>query len=161
MMNQIDQNLYVSLPLQMGKAHRLCRDAVSAAVESLGLTQPRWTALVHISLLNDGPTQLQLANSLGIEMPSLTRTLQQLEQQDLIERRIDDADKRSKKIYFTEQGQQLFSQLEAVLFDIKKQLFAGLSDEQIIAITKGLSQIERNAQGFIQRLNSGNTEHDT
>mgnify|MGYP006133867971 FL=1 len=85
----------------MGRVHRLCREAVTIAVEPLGLTQSRWTALMHISMRGEGLTQLELANSLGIEMPSLTRTLKQLEEQSLIVRRVDKHDKRSKRLYFT------------------------------------------------------------
>ncbi|MFM9746038.1 MarR family transcriptional regulator, partial [Streptomyces brasiliscabiei] len=78
------ETLDLSLCGNMGRVHRLCREAVTAAVEPLGLTQSRWTAMIHLNHLPDGATQQQLAHSLGIEMPSLTRTVKQLEQQQLI-----------------------------------------------------------------------------
>ncbi|XQF91547.1 MarR family transcriptional regulator (plasmid) [Pseudoalteromonas espejiana] len=88
----------------MGRVHRLCRGSSNHSQSHWGLTQSRWTALMHIDMQGEGLTQLELANSLGIEMPSLTRTLKQLEEQQLITRKVDEHDKRSKKIYFTEQG---------------------------------------------------------
>ena len=93
------ESLNLTLCGNMGRVHRLCRDVVTIAVEPLGLTQSRWTALIHIHMLKEGVTQHQLAQSLGIEMPSLTRTLKQLEAQLLITRCVDEHDKRSKNIY--------------------------------------------------------------
>ncbi|CAM3827859.1 MULTISPECIES: MarR family transcriptional regulator [Pseudoalteromonas] len=147
------ETLDLSLCGNMGRVHRLCREAVTAAVEHLGLTQSRWTAMIHINHLPDGATQQQLAHSLGIEMPSLTRTVKQLEQQQLIIRRVDEDDKRSRKIYFTEQGEQLLSTLKVLITDVKQQLYAGLSNEQLDMMAYGLVQMEENARRCLTRLN--------
>ncbi|MCQ8878253.1 MarR family transcriptional regulator [Pseudoalteromonas shioyasakiensis] len=137
----------------MGRVHRLCREAITAAVEPLGLTQSRWTAMIHINHLPDGATQQQLAHSLGIEMPSLTRTVKQLEQQQLIIRRVDIEDKRSRRIYFTDQGKQLLTTLTVLITDIKQQLYAGLSTEQLDVMAYGLVQMEENARRCLTLLN--------
>lgn len=147
------ETLDLSLCGNMGRVHRLCREAVTAAVEPLGLTQSRWTAMIHINHLPDGATQQQLAHSLGIEMPSLTRTVKQLEQQQLITRCVDIDDKRSRKIYFTEQGQHLLTTLKVLITDVKQQLYAGLSTEQLDTMAHGLLQMEENARSCFTRLN--------
>ncbi|MBQ4859229.1 MarR family transcriptional regulator [Pseudoalteromonas carrageenovora] len=134
----------------MGRVHRLCREAVTLAVEPLGLTQSRWTALMHIDMRGEGLTQLELANSLGIEMPSLTRTLKQLEDQLLITRKIDEHDKRSKKIYFTEQGGTILHSLLETVSDIKKQLYSDLSTEELDAMALCLLKMEQNALKCIE-----------
>ncbi|MCP4060711.1 MULTISPECIES: MarR family transcriptional regulator [Pseudoalteromonas] len=134
----------------MGRVHRLCREAITLAVEPLGLTQSRWTALTHINMLGEGITQLELAQSLGIEMPSLTRTLKQLEEQLLITRKVDEHDKRSKKIYFTEQGGAILQSLNEKLIDIKSQLYSGLSTQQLDAFAYGIVNMEKNALNCIK-----------
>ena len=98
----------------------------------------------------EGLTQLELANSLGIEMPSLTRTLKQLEEQSLIVRRVDKHDKRSKRLYFTEQSDAILHSLQETISDIKNQLYSGLSVEQLDAIAFGLIKMEQNALKCIQ-----------
>jgi len=144
------ETLSLTLIGNMGRVHRLCREVVTLAVEPLGLTQPRWTTLLHIHMLSEGITQLELANSLGIEMPSLTRTLKQLEEQSLIIRLIDQQDKRSKKIYFTDQGRLVLEALEEKIIDIQAQLYSGLTHEQLNAMAYGLIKMEENAQYCIQ-----------
>lgn len=144
------ETLDLNLCAHMGRVHRICRDAVTIAVEPMGLTQSRWTVLMHVSLLKENATQLEVARSLGIEMPSLTRTLKQLEEQLLITRCVDEEDKRSKKIYFTEQGRVVMEAVKEKIADIRDQLYSGLSTEQLDAIAYGLVEMEKNAQNCIQ-----------
>ncbi|MGO2127693.1 MAG: MarR family winged helix-turn-helix transcriptional regulator [Pseudoalteromonas prydzensis] len=146
------ETLDLSLCGSMGRVFRLCRDAVTLAVEPLGLTQSRWTAMIHIDHLQQGVTQQALATSLGIEMPSLTRTVKQLEQQAIIVRRVDEQDKRSRKIYFTEQGLQLLEALRGIMAEVKTQLYAGLSTAQLDTMAYGLVQMEENARRCLTLL---------
>ncbi|NMM39630.1 MarR family winged helix-turn-helix transcriptional regulator [Pseudoalteromonas arctica] len=146
------ETLDLTLCGNMGRVHRLCREAITAVVEPLGLTQSRWIAMIHINHLTEGATQQLLAHSLGIEMPSLTRTVKQLEQQQLIIRCVDEDDKRSRKIYFTEQGQQLLNTLKVLIVDVKQQLYAGLTTEQLDTMAYGLVQMEENARRCLKLL---------
>ena len=145
------ETLDLTLCGSMGRVHRLCRDAVTFAVEPLGLTQSRWTVMIHLFHLNQGCTQQQLASSLGIEMPSLTRTIKQLEQQEIIERKSDTEDKRSKRLYFTEQGLQLLDTLRVIIADVKQHLYANLTTEQLDTMAHGLVQMEINARQCIKQ----------
>lgn len=145
------ETLNLTLIGNMGRVHRLCREAVTHAVEPLGLTQSRWTTLMHINMLSEGVTQLEIAHSLAIEMPSLTRTLKQLEEQSLIIRCVDEQDKRSKKIYFTEQGRQVLSSLEEEINEITQQIYSGLSHQQLDAMAHTLINLEQNAQACIKQ----------
>ena len=155
------ETLDLTLCGSMGRVHRLCREVVTVAVEPLGLTQSRWIALVHINMLKEGVTQQALTHSLGIEMPSLTRTLKQLEELFLITRQVDKHDKRSKKIYFTEQGRNILKAVEAQITDIKNQLYNGLNDEQLDAMAHGLIKMEDNAKNYIKYHSSNKVNNDT
>ncbi|MBB1421470.1 MarR family transcriptional regulator [Pseudoalteromonas sp. SG43-7] len=146
------ETLDLSLCGSMGRVFRLCRNAVTLAVEPLGLTQSRWTAMIHIHHLKQGVTQQELASSLGIEMPSLTRTIKQLEQQAIIVRRIDSDDKRSRKIYFTEQGLLLLDALRDIMAEVKTQLYAELTTQQLDTMAYGLVQMEANARRCISHF---------
>ena len=146
------ETLDLTLCGNMGRVHRLCREAVTLAVEPLGLTQSRWTVMIHLHHLPLGATQQALATSLGIEMPSLTRTIKQLEQQNLVIRQVDEHDKRSKKLYFTDEGIKLLEHLKELTSDIKQRLYAGLSTEQLDGMAHSLVQMEENARRCIASL---------
>ena len=68
-----------SMGASMGRVHRLWRSAINQAVGKLGMTEARWAVLMHLDEIGEGSTQQALATQLAIEMPSLTRTLDQLE----------------------------------------------------------------------------------
>tara|TARA_R110002167_G_C12701790_1_gene653630 strand:- start:7293 stop:7784 length:492 start_codon:yes stop_codon:yes gene_type:complete len=155
------ETLDLTLCGNMGRVHRLCREVVTIAVEPLGLTQCRWTTLVHINVLKEGTTQLELAHSLAIEMPSLTRTLKQLEESLLIVRKVDQKDKRSKRIYFTAQGRNVLITLQEKIANIKDQLYHGLNHEQLDMMAYGLVKIEENAKTYIKQSTNHGNIHDT
>lgn len=67
------------LGVMPGRVHRQWRTTTITSVKPLGITEARWTVLVHLSKLGEGCTQHALATDLGIEMPSLSRTLSQLD----------------------------------------------------------------------------------
>ena len=71
------------MPLQLialfARTAQKCRRTVTESVAHLDLTESRWRVMIHMSLLGEGCTQQMVAESLEIEMPSLTRTIKQLE----------------------------------------------------------------------------------
>ena len=77
----------LSLAEQLGRLHRLWRTVADLELAPLGLTHPRWTALWKLSRLGGHLSQKTLAEALEIELPSLMRTLGQLEEQGLIVQR--------------------------------------------------------------------------
>ena len=56
---------------------------------------------------DDGLRCGDLADRLGVEPPTVTRTLRRLESCGLVERRADPEDARSLRVYLTRQGREL------------------------------------------------------
>lgn len=140
-----------SLGGQVGRVHRLWRTAITSAVRSLDMTESRWTVMVHLEKLGEGCTQQMLASELGIEMPSLTRTLNQLEAQQLIARVPHETDKRARCLWFTEQGRQCLTQLTERIERVCAELYVGFDDEALNAFARTLLQFEDNASASIAR----------
>lgn len=142
--------------LRLGKVHRLWKMVVDEVVNSLGLSQPRWTLLVMLRELGDGSNQAQLADALGITMPSLTRTLNQLEAQGLILRRITQEDKRTKVVFFTGEGAEVLSRLDERADVARSALLESLGPDDLIHLDKVLDKVEINAEKML--LNKGRVE---
>ncbi|EMP54363.1 MarR family transcriptional regulator [Marinobacter santoriniensis NKSG1] len=133
------------LGLQLAHAHRLWRAVISQTVAPLGLTPPRWTLLVVLRHLGEGATQKQLAEALSIELPSLTRTLCQLEDQGLIERQVREDDRRVREVRFTGEGRRVLSALDARANEARAQLLDGIPPEDRNHLRRMLERIETNA----------------
>ncbi|MGK9232625.1 MarR family transcriptional regulator [Inquilinus limosus] len=123
---------------------RLWRREVDEALGRYGLSAATWQPLLHVSRLGDGIRQRDLAESLGIEGPSLVRLLDSLESQGLIERREDEADRRAKAIHLTADGRTLVEGIQGIAAEIRERLLAGISDEDMMLCLGLLGRIERN-----------------
>jgi MarR family transcriptional regulator for hemolysin len=133
------------LGMRLGQVHRLWRTVIDRTVQPLGLTQSRWTALMYLRHLGDGCTQKQLAESLGIELPSMSRTLDQLERQGLVRRYTSHSDRRARQVCFTPEGQQVLVALDKRATAVRERMLADVPEEEVEALRRGLTLIERNA----------------
>ena len=61
----------------------------------------------------------------------------------IIARKADAEDKRSKRLYFTEQGLQLLDTLQVIIADVKEHLYADLTTEQLDTMAHGLIQMDK------------------
>lgn len=141
--------LKVPLGNQIGRVHRLWRSAITASMQSLDMTEARWTAMLHLKMLGEGATQQALAQELGIEMPSLSRTLSQLVEQGMLQRRPHPTDKRAQCLYFTASGQQMLSQLIDRTMQIREALYQDLTPAAVQQLMQSLDIMERNARTLL------------
>lgn len=69
-----------TLGADLARLVRLWRALIDHRLKPLKLTQTHWVTLYNISQLPPEQSQIQLAKAIGIEQPSLVRTLDQLEE---------------------------------------------------------------------------------
>lgn len=133
-----------TIGFRIARLPHLWRSIIDRRLAPLGLTQTRWVTLYHLWKLGEGNPQCDLARAIGVEAPSLVRTLGQLEEQGLVERRACDNDRRSKRIYLTPAAMPLLEQIDSVVLAARKEILAGLSDSDLIQLDQWLAQIESN-----------------
>ncbi|CEP35615.1 transcriptional regulator SlyA [Halomonas sp. ISL-60] len=133
-----------TIGFRIARLPHLWRSILDRRLAPLGLTQTRWVTLYHLWRLGEGHPQCDLARVIGVEAPSLVRTLGQLEEQGLVERRACDNDRRSKRIYLTPAAMPLLEQIDNVAQQARKEMFAGLSEENLEQLNDWLAVIEAN-----------------
>lgn len=125
------------------------RHTVDQHMAELGLTQSRWIAMLHLDRLGEGCSQKDLAADIGIEQPSLLRTLNLLEEAGLIVRKVSAQDARYKTLWFTEKGRELMNAVEALAFRGRQQMLEGLTEQDRSHLYRLLSKIVTNANHTI------------
>ena len=97
------------------------------------------------------PTQASLAAHLGIDRTVLTYVLDDLVEHGVLERTVDPADRRVRRLAATRTGRELLADLERRVAEAERELLAGLSDaeqEQLrTALYRTASQIHGAAPG--------------
>lgn len=132
----------------LAQVSRAWRSALDRRLAEIGLSQARWLVLLHLSRFNEPPAQRQLAESVGVEGPTLARLLDNLEQQGLVQRIVDTQDRRAKKLILTDNAKQLITTIEDIAAELRDQVLQGISEEeqQICQSvhTRILANIEKN-----------------
>ena len=73
-------------------------------------------------------TLVEISNYLDVEKPTVTRTVNRLEERKLIEQ-IPGKDKRERRIQLTESGERTYQEAKKVVEEFELQLMSGLAEE--------------------------------
>ncbi|MDW5376764.1 transcriptional regulator SlyA [Halomonas sp. HP20-15] len=134
-----------TIGFKLSRLPRLWRAILDERLAPLDLTQTRWVTLYHLWQMGDGQPQCDLARAIGVEAPSLVRTLDQLSDQGLIERRPCPNDRRTKRVYLTESAMPLLEQIVAIADQARTEILEGVSQQEVATLEDLLNRIERNA----------------
>jgi MarR family transcriptional regulator for hemolysin len=117
----------------LGQLSRLWRKELDRRLSPYGLTEARWLALLHLSRMSHPVTQKDLAARIGVQGPTLVRTLDWLEAEGLIERRPIEGDRRAKSLHLTEKARPSLARIQAVAEGLREELFADVGEEEMLA----------------------------
>ena len=117
--------------MQLAQLSRAWRAELDRRLVGLGLSQARWLVLLHLARLDTPPTQRELAQSVGVEGPTLARLLDGLEAQGLVSRQAVADDRRAKQITLSAKAQPLIEQIEAISTQLRHELFAGIDPVEL------------------------------
>lgn len=143
-----------NIGFKLSRLPRLWRSILDERLAPLDLTQTRWVTLYHLWRLGDGQAQCDLARAIGVEAPSLVRTLDQLTHQGLIERRPCQDDRRTKRVFLTPAATPLLQQLDAIVEEARQEMLSGISEAELELLDDLLTRIERNGQQMQTRSDS-------
>ncbi len=123
---------------------RIWRALIDHRLKPLELTQTHWVTLHNIHQLPPDQSQIQLAKAIGIEQPSLVRTLDQLEEKGLISRHTCASDRRAKRIKLTEKAEPIIEKMEDVIRKTRGEILSGISPDELDMLINLVSRLEQN-----------------
>ncbi|MDB5984432.1 MAG: slyA [Pseudomonas sp.] len=117
--------------MQLAHMSRGWRAELDRRLVDLGLSQARWLVLLHLARFEEPPTQRELAQSVGVEGPTLARLLDSLETQGLVRRQAVVEDRRAKKILLSATARPLIDKIETIATALRHELFVGIDEEEL------------------------------
>ena len=117
--------------MQLAHLSRGWRAELDRRLAGMGLSQARWLVLLHLARFDEAPTQRELAQSVGVEGPTLARLLDSLETQGLVKRQAVLEDRRAKKIMLCPPALPLIEQIETIANALRAELFVGVEEEDL------------------------------
>jgi MarR family transcriptional regulator for hemolysin len=125
------------------RARELSR-AFEATLLDAGASLATWLVLAS---LKGGlhQSQREIADSLGIEGPTLTHHLNRMEASGLVTRTRNPHNRRVHDVTLTTEGERVFVSLVGVVRDFDQQLRAGFSDEELATLRRLLQRLADSA----------------
>ena len=117
--------------MQVAQLSRAWRSELDRRLVGLGLSQARWLVLLHLARFTEMPTQRELAQSVGVEGPTLARLLDSLENQGVVIRVAVPEDRRAKKIALQAKAQPLIEKIEAISTQLRQEVFVGIDEDDL------------------------------
>lgn len=114
------------------------------------MTLARWRTLAVLNASN-GRSIGELASYMVIEQPALSRIINQMERDGLVNRKIANNDHRVVRVYLSAEGRRMFRKIRPLELSHYAQLIDGLKDSELSQLEKLLHKLGNN----IDRIGSG------
>ncbi|MGP4109383.1 MarR family winged helix-turn-helix transcriptional regulator [Streptomyces sp. 4N509B] len=92
----------------------------------------------------DGQTVGGLTERLGVEGPTVVRTVRRMQSAGFVRREPDPADRRRVLVFLTERGRELEAVVPAGLESVARQAVAGLTTAEVDALLHTLTRVSSN-----------------
>ncbi|EPG8397328.1 transcriptional regulator SlyA [Serratia marcescens] len=133
-----------TLGSDLARLVRVWRALIDHRLKPLELTQTHWVTLHNINRLPPEQSQIQLAKAIGIEQPSLVRTLDQLEEKGLITCHTCANDRRAKRIKLTEAADPIIREVDSVITSTRSEILSGITADEVHLLVGLIGKLEQN-----------------
>jgi MarR family transcriptional regulator, transcriptional regulator for hemolysin len=129
---------------------RLLRTYADQKARRFGMTRAQWAVLLRLERL-EGLKQSDLAEQLDIQPITLTRLVDRLCDNGLIERRADPHDRRAKRLYLTPAARPLLERIADQIEELSEIVLAGIKPAEIDLMLSKLGQARDNLRQAIEQ----------
>lgn len=113
------------------------------AKHQFNLTRAQWVLLKWLDE-EDGQRQNDLALITGRNKASLTRLIQTMERKALVRRETNEQDKRSNRVYLTENGRTLYQSTVPIVYEALNDIQQNLSQQEVNHLIQIMQKIQYN-----------------
>lgn len=149
------------IAFQIMDVARMLRTYADQRARQFGISRAQWAVLIRIDR-TEGLKQSELAEILDLQPISLTRLLDRLAENGLIERRADPNDRRANRLYLKPAARPLLDQLANLGAGMMDAVLDGLDTKTIERMLSDLGLIKDNLRAAIahNQLQSNQPQND-
>jgi DNA-binding MarR family transcriptional regulator len=124
---------------------RLRRRAIDELLQPLGVTGTQWWLLTYVSL-RPGLAQTRLAEELNLGKVALGGLIDRMMKNDLIERRPSDEDKRVNRIFLSEAGVKLATEIRRISSGVQDEALKNIASNELDVAISVLMRMKDNLE---------------
>src|SRR5665647_129606 len=129
---------------------RMLKTYADQRARQFGISRAQWGVLVRLDR-SEGLKQSELAEILDLQPISLTRLLDRLAENGLIERRADPNDRRANRLFLKPAARPLLKRLGALGTDMMETVLVGIDAQANERLLHDLELVKDNLRTAIQR----------
>jgi DNA-binding MarR family transcriptional regulator len=129
-----------SLGYLVRKTHHAIVARLDERLVDHGISPSTWAFLRRL-WDEDGLTQKELADALGLTPPTAVTAIDNLERRGLVERRLNGSDRRKRHIYLTASARNLVAELRPLATEVNDIALAELSDAEAKELMRLLHKV--------------------
>lgn len=119
------------------------RRALETELSQVGMTLRQWEVLACLAC-EEGMSQVQMAERLGIEPPTLAGVVRRMERDGWLDREACCDDRRKNRIHPTQQAEDVWKRTTEICLRIRQQATAGLDSEMLDTLKLACERIRQN-----------------
>lgn len=135
--------------LLLSDTARVWRTKLDQRLRPLGLSQGKWTTLVHLARGADKLTQKEVAARIGIEEPTLAGILDRLQQDGWVKRKTSPHDRRCKTVHLQRRSAAVLDQIFDTAQELRHELLAEIPQRDLETCFRVLSRIRQRADELV------------
>ncbi|MBU6457775.1 MAG: MarR family transcriptional regulator [Bradyrhizobium sp.] len=143
--SSVDTNFLFTL----GELQRLVRLYADKQAARYGITRAQWAVLAKIERA-EGLKQTELAEQMEMQPITLTRLIDKLCDNELIERRDDETDRRVNRLYLRKAARPLLGKLAGLRSELTSTALDGINPADAHRLLAQLESIKENVRHAIQ-----------
>jgi DNA-binding MarR family transcriptional regulator len=117
---------------------------IAQALAPVGLTHVQFVLLACTWWLNEQgarPNQVELAAQAGTDIKMTSQVVRSLERKGLLEREIDSADTRARRVRVTKQGARLAPRAISIVEDVDARFFADIPERETLRFLRRIAKL--------------------
>jgi MarR family transcriptional regulator, transcriptional regulator for hemolysin len=127
---------------QLTQLYRPFESKLNVELGKHQLYRAQWSILYYI--VNFGsPTLVEISNYLGVEKPTVTRTINRLEELGYVEN-IPGKDKREKRMQLTDLGKKVYLEVRETVDEFEREIIEGVSEKELLQAILVMKTIRNN-----------------
>ena len=136
---------------------RMLRTYADQRAGQFGITRAQWVVLARLDRF-EGLKQSELAEMLDLQPITVTRLLDRLCDNGLIERRADPGDRRAKRLFLTPAARPLLERLGELGEELMTNALVGVDRATVEHMVGQLATVKENLRQAIAQKHAGATE---
>jgi MarR family transcriptional regulator for hemolysin len=149
------RSLKGELAFLMSDVARLLRTYADQGAGCIGMTRAQWAVLVRLERA-EGLKQAELAEQLDLQPITLTRLVDRLCDNGLIERRPDPNDRRAKRLFLTPAARPVLARLQVIGEGLMSEVLDGIDEPSVVEMIARLGRMKDNLRQAMQSKPANN-----